>query len=544
MKPKKTLQFVFALVIMLCIASPAVSKGRSEAKLPPFTRLTEEPVTLTYWAVNTLGFYGVSNYSEVALYKLLERETGVIIDFRGPATTRSRDVELQRLIASGRLPDIIEYNWKWSFPDGPDSAIDDGVVRQLDSLVEKYAPNFLKVLEENEKLDMLIRSRSGRLYAFPGVTLHPESRISFGPIVSTDLLESLEDDTPVTIEDWERMLRAFKKIAEIERPGEPFTPYILLQDTHVFGGRSSSVTDYVNIFASNIYAGAYGTSFEFFLKNGQIEYGPILPVYRTMLEKLHAWYSEGLIDFARDASRSRAEYLITAGCAIAQFNGFSGRSVVAYQGIPYPTDGDATTPHIGPNLSPIYASYNAAAVTTANEYPELSARWLDAGYGERGAIAYNFGVESESYEMGKNGPVLLDDIRTNLIECLTGRNSWNGLELAKYSRVFSTGPFIRHPDLQRQLGMYDVKDIWLSGGSYESPDRYSCVLTPAEEQELDHLSTQLIGYMSEMFMKFITGDEPIEMFDEYVRNMEEMGVRRAIALLSKTRPYLDDSSTK
>jgi putative aldouronate transport system substrate-binding protein len=52
------------------------------------------------------------------------------------------------MVASRELPDIIEYNWSL-YPGGPEKAISDGIIIEINDLVDKYSPNFKKYLEDN-----------------------------------------------------------------------------------------------------------------------------------------------------------------------------------------------------------------------------------------------------------------------------------------------------------------------------------------------------------------------------------------------------------
>ena len=61
------------------------------------------------------------------------------------------------LLSSGDLPDIISYNW-YEFPGGPQKAINDGYILKLNGLIEDYAPNLKRTLEENPEVDKSVKT--------------------------------------------------------------------------------------------------------------------------------------------------------------------------------------------------------------------------------------------------------------------------------------------------------------------------------------------------------------------------------------------------
>ena len=75
------------------------------------------------------------------------------------------------MIASDELPDVIEYDWTGrsagSYPGGPEKAIQDGVILELNDLIDQYAPNLKKKLDADPALDQMVKTDSGKYYVFP-----------------------------------------------------------------------------------------------------------------------------------------------------------------------------------------------------------------------------------------------------------------------------------------------------------------------------------------------------------------------------------------
>lgn len=113
----------------------------------------------------------VKNQSETLAYQEMEKITGIKMEFQHPPKGQGQSVQaLNLMIASNNLTDIIHTNWL-SFNGGPEKAINDGVIIDLKDLIEKHAPNLSKILKENPDVRKQISTDTGKIYAFPDLTL-------------------------------------------------------------------------------------------------------------------------------------------------------------------------------------------------------------------------------------------------------------------------------------------------------------------------------------------------------------------------------------
>ena len=71
------------------------------------------------------------------------------------------------MIAGGKdnLPDIID-NVDF-FEGGATSAYEKGYIIELNDLIDQYAPNFKKYLEEHPEIDKLVKTDDGKYLTFP-----------------------------------------------------------------------------------------------------------------------------------------------------------------------------------------------------------------------------------------------------------------------------------------------------------------------------------------------------------------------------------------
>ncbi|UUZ83933.1 extracellular solute-binding protein [Paenibacillus sp. P26] len=128
--------------------------------------------TLNGWVKlnGNLPQVNIQNLNDTAFGKELEKRTGVKVNYTHPAQGQEKE-KFNLLIASNDLPDFIEYDWSGNgtstYPGGPQKAIDDKVILPLNDLIDKYAPNLKKTLQEDKELDKMVKTDSGQYYVFP-----------------------------------------------------------------------------------------------------------------------------------------------------------------------------------------------------------------------------------------------------------------------------------------------------------------------------------------------------------------------------------------
>ena len=122
---------------------------------------TGEPVEATYPLRDetaTISIYmkdpsngAVGDWSEMKGMKAAAEKLGVEIEFITPAVGSEAD-QFNLMIASGEYPDVILWDYRTT-PMSLNEMVDAGVLIDADSYIRQYAPNYLKVLEENENFE-------------------------------------------------------------------------------------------------------------------------------------------------------------------------------------------------------------------------------------------------------------------------------------------------------------------------------------------------------------------------------------------------------
>lgn len=199
----------------------AGANGNGGAAVPKTEETVEATVypiqtdkTLSYWGEINGNLIGVkASHDEIPFFQDWQKKTGVTLKFTAPPTGQVKEA-MNVLLASGDLPDLLEYNFLGDFPGGPEKAISDGYIVRLNDLIDQYAPNLKKYLAENPDVDKMIKTDSGSYYAFPFVRGDEYLRVFQGPIIRKDWLDELGLPVPETIDEWTETLRAFKEKKE------------------------------------------------------------------------------------------------------------------------------------------------------------------------------------------------------------------------------------------------------------------------------------------------------------------------------------------
>lgn len=481
----------------------------------------KEEVTLTYWAeLNGNAASIKSKFSEVPFFQEWQRRTGVQLNFIQPPANQGKEA-ISVLLASGELPDLIEYEWI-NYPGGPEKAMNDGYILRLNDILDQYAPNLKKYLQAHPEIDLQVRTANGSYYAFPFIQGEPRLRTYQGPIIRKDWLDDLGLEIPETIEEWHDVLKAFK-----ERKGAEAPLTFLGVPNPLFGIEGGG------------FVGAFGIKKNFYQEQGKVKFGAIEPEYKAFLALFRDWYQEGLIDpnLAAVDSETQDTSMILGRSGASIWNAGAGIGTwlpvmrardpkVELAPTPYPVLKKGDRPKFG-QLAPVVGVSGSVAISTSNQHVEESARMLDYGYSPEGHMLFNFGIEGVSYEMKDGYPAYTDLILNN-------PNQWAPSQaLAMYTRASYFGPFVQ--DVRYMEQYYALPEQQEATRLWSDTDAALHILpvlpkTEEESTEFSVIMQDVNRLVDEMSLKIIYGMEPLDAFEGYVEQIHAMGIDRAIQI--------------
>lgn len=511
------LSLIFALSLVGCSDSTKTQGKGKTGNLAGASYPLETDETLQYWVqINTNITASVSSFAETEFAKKAEELSGVKVEYVSPAIGRGSE-QFNLLLASGDLPDLIEYGW-FEFPGGPAKAINDGYIIKLDDYIKDYAPNLTKFLKENPDYDKAIKTDEGGYYQFPFIRHGEKLLISAGPIVRRDLLDKYNIADPVTYDDWYNMLTTFKNNG-IEIP----LAFIATETNTI-----------------QQLLGVFGAATGYYMDGDTVKYGPFEPEFKETIEMLTKWYAEGLLDknFATTDSKIREANVLSGkvGATYGSGGGNLGKwiqslpadSEIKLESLTFPKKSADET---GAKFKPVSPAYpgTGTAVTTDCDNPELAVKYVDFFYGKEGHMLANFGIEGESYKMVDGTPTYTEKILKNP-DGLTMSQA-----MAMYMRSYSTGPFVQDigyieqyyalPEQQQALANWSEELAYTQ--SYMIPKVLS---TTEEASEMAEIKNNSNTYRDQMILKFITGVESLDNYDTFIKQLKAYNVDRGIEI--------------
>ncbi|WP_261800143.1 extracellular solute-binding protein [Paenibacillus sp. PAMC21692] len=485
-------------------------------KAPEEAAAVEYPEGLSYWIhMNPNATATMATLGDSKIYQQLEKVTGTKVTWTHPSGEGAQiEEQFNLMLASKKLPDVIERNWL-TVSRGPDDAIKSGTIVRLNELIEEHAPNLTAYLNEHPEIKKMIMTDEGNIYSFPFIRGHEKLMVFFGPIIRKDLLDKTGLPIPETIDEWETVLEAIKEQT---------------------GGEAQFLQRISDIKVGHGFIGAFGIPLEFYNDNGTVKYGSMQPEYKEFLTVMNRWYKKGLLDPDFAAMDTKLmDSKITTGKTSA-FVGYTGSGIGKYMGLMKddPTFELVSTPYptLNKGENAVWGQRDfaytgiGAAITTAAKNPEQIVKWLDYAYGPDGHNLFNFGIEGESFTMVDGKQKYTDVIMKNPDDLPITQ------AMAQYFRASYNGPFVQDPGyIEQYLELPSQQEALVNWEKATTKMQMPLTTLTAEEgRKKASVMTDLNVYHEEMMLKFIMGTEPLEKFEEYVETLKAMGIEEVIKL--------------
>lgn len=511
MKCSKT--FFLGVVLLVAVAvsgafASGQSGGTSAGEIP-----TLHVATHTGWA----ALLKPAN-NDLPVYQELERLTGVHIEWDNIQVGNYQEVMRARLAAGMDLPDVINMSTLGDISQYGR----DGLILPLNDLIEKHATNikawFAK--PENEIYKIQATSPDGNIYGVGNYVL--PHYLSQGFLWPKPWLEAVGiEDMPETQAELVAALRAFR---DEDPNGNGKADEIPLIPA---AGRS-----YLRVMA-NMYGFEYSIMLEFQADDdGNVFWIFRDPRMKEYLAFMNMLYSEGLLDkaYSTDSWTETAEKIgnDVAGL-ITCWTTFTGNySKLHPKGTP-----DGETP-IFVNGPPVEGPYgdkffikrersggDEMAITKDCEIPDVAMKWIDfIRNSDEALMLQNFGIEGQTYNMvnGEVQTVSTPDLAFNdaLLEVGGSQPPYAHLQWDEaWDFRFPKWALVNNDAYQKY---------------YKSPSFPQIPATKDETDTLNRLWNDLNTYKLEWFDKFVTGQESLEKWDEFVAALGKLGADEVVAV--------------
>ena len=455
---------------------------------------------------------GITSYAEAPGFKAWQEQTGIKIDI----TETADDTALKLLLSSGDLPDIIVAANSF-YAGGQLKMAEDGLAIPLTDEFANLAPDFWSFITSDDVYFNSLKQADGEIYCFQGFFLkNSPYRAWRGMMVRQDFLDKVSLEPPTTIDEFTTMLRAFKDDLGVETP--------LMS----FSGNFPRMMSDGNLTAAFGLPNSIGYQID-----GVYHFGAYEPAYKDALTYLNLLYNEGLMDknFAvtdeptaqSSVMEGKTGAIYAAASRILNMTSAVNDGVFKLTGLP-PFTKNKGEVAISGMTDPVMVS-TASWITEDCDNVPAACAFLNYLYTESGNTLYNFGIEGESFEY-VDGKPKFTELMTKNPEGYSLDPMIRKYGILNFSGVQDLGMSAQRFPLKEQIDAYAA---WSS----HTADKYMIVNNAILAEYMNEeatLWTDIDTYVNEMRARFISGQEPLSNFDNYISTLKNMGMDRLIEI--------------
>ena len=482
--------------------------------------IVEEKITLTGFGNQNVTH---GDWAELYCFTKMEEITNIHIEW----TTAPNQGYTERknvLLASGEYPDIF-FRAILSNADLINYG-SMGAFLPLNDLIDEYAYNFNERTEAYPDVLKSITMPDGNIYSMPMI-LESEAARSNKNWINMRWIKNLVLDEPTTLEELEEVLIAFKE-QDANGNGDP-NDEIPYSDRD--GGGSLFFAFYSTFGIGNLGSLTLGQYIDLG-EDGNIRMFATSDNFKKQIEWLIGLEKQGLFDqemFTQDitAFTAKGEQDIIG----AFFMGISSEIIGSLQSDygavgPFPNeDGVRVFNHVAPA-----AVFNGAfAMSGTNPYPAETMRWVDYFYGQEGGELIRLGEEGVTYVVNDDGSYSYTELITKNPDGLNVPQA-----IGQYAIGLAGGacPEFVTEAFSKARASTDHYDAWDKYEEfYDVVDLVNFTFTPEEQERLNALTADIVTYVDESRIAFVTGKLSIEDdWDNYVSTIERMGLEEYVSI--------------
>lgn len=459
------------------------------------------------------------DYNEMELVQQWEEDTNVAIEWNMLAPEVYLD-KRNLLLASNDLPDAF-LNSKFT----DDELVrygTDGTLIPLEGLIEQYAPNLQAIFEERPELKAAVTASDGHIYSLPSAEELGLAAVPFFWSINKSWLDALGLDVPTTVDEYHDALVAFKT-----------------QDPNGNGKADEIPLSFINnwwcadigdLFAA--LGGIANNADHRIVRDGEVIYTGADERYRDAIATLHEWYEEGLIDpesFTQDDKAYLAKGK-TETPVLGSYVWWETAEVVgtdrADEYVLLPVLEGVEGQLVGRSN---YADFgrNAFAITSANEFPSATMRWVDELYEPVMAAQVSYGPVGETLVENADGVLEQAELPEGV----------NAGELRQKVALGAGAPHVltrEHfetvvlPEPRALERLIDLEEHYLP---YAEPENYPSVFFSVEElEEIGSIEADIKALVEQKRAEWITSGGVEGEWDGYVSQLESMGLDRLVEI--------------
>lgn len=462
---------------------------------------------------------------EMYFFKEMEERTNVNFEFEKLSPDQWNERK-NLMFAANELPDILMGGLSNSDVITYSQA---GQLLPINDLVDQYMPDYKAVLEQFPE--------SAKLYAPDGNMYGIVNTVTGGSaetpgaraFINKAWLDKLGVAMPTTYEEFYNALVAMRD-GDPDGNGE--------NDTIPLSGYQSMSGNSVGGYTVDCFvAGPLGISFSNAKDMWQVVDGKLVfvaehPNYKQYLTNMNQLYTEGLLDseyYTQNDAQMKAKgeaMRIGAYTYAAHFvlTGSTDPAVYDQYVVPEPLTSDVFTEKAwyGENLGGTSIFF-----TSANQNPEISARYFNEIYNEEGATLLVGPVKGEWD--GEGGRVWNEDQTRFEYEIPEGYNGvWDWI-CKQIAPVQSFQGYMQFSDIKSKE-IKTPEDASFKDAMEQNVAPYlkngtpSLFFTPEESEQIRLIEASLYTYFVQMESKMVMGEEPLDAYDTMMDELRNQGL--------------------
>jgi putative aldouronate transport system substrate-binding protein len=480
------------------------------------TPLIDEPITLKIVAQKAGPL--TPNFDEMVLMQWAEQQTNVKIEWTNIANADYQERK-NLILASGDLPDAF---WNTGFNDFDIITYgQSGVLIPLEDLIEQHAPNLKKIFEQRPEVKQAVTAPDGHIYTLPFATEMNIGAVPFFYSINKSWLDKLGLAEPATLQELHDVLLAFKTQDPNGNGQADEIPF-----SFMFNWWCADIGDFFGAF------GMPDNAQHRIVRDGKVIFTAVQPEYKEAINYFHSWVEEGLIDpesFTQDVQTYLAKGKTGDASILGSYIWWETEEVVGpsradqYK-LLAPVAGPTGIRGIGHSNGSEYGR-SAFAITSVNQYPELTMQWIDLFYNPYVSAQVIWGPVGVIYEQNEQGML----VNLPLPE---------GVSMGEFRQTVApegVGVILREDfgtvvDMEPRAKQR-VTDLEAIYKPFAEDEFYPSVFFTQEElDELNVIEVEITNFVNQKRAQWLAQGGINEEWDSYLTQLEAMGLSRMMAI--------------
>ncbi len=488
--------------------------------------VVSKPITLRFFAPKSQYH---DSYENLPVVKELEKRTGIHIEWDEISDWDGQKDKINLRLVTGEIPDVF-FRCKEIDSIMLAKYGGDGTFIPLNNLLDQYAPNFNGWLQKFPSIGKGIKTPDGNIYSLCYIIGDPLINVSRKMFINQKWIENVGGKMPSTTDELYDLLTLFKE-KDANNNGDP-------NDEIPLGvGEMKTLMYVMQGFWGLCNRGAVRHKYiGYDEERKELRFEPATERYRDLMGYLNKLYTEGLLDqeyftqaktqFRSKCSNDRYGVILTADIAAEVTDFDRDRNRFDFVGIPEALIGpygDQVHSAVGTPL----ATPGCFVVTKANKYPEATIRWVDHLYSEDGIKLIFMGFEGETCKELPSGKYAYTDKILNSSLGFTKA-------IGQYSFwVGGANPSVVHPNYFYGENNPVSEDAAIKALPFTPKDPWPYfTYTEEEAEKMSTLESDIISYVDQMRMMFVTGQVSLENWDKYITQLKKYNLDEYIKIYS------------